>query len=88
MTRLMIIPAAGAGSRLGAAQPKALVPVAGRPMLHHLLSRFGAVAERFVIVVAPHAESAFRASLAGRAEAVSLEQFAGLTRILHERGNL
>ena len=33
MSRLMIIPAAGAGSRLGSSLPKVLTPVNGRPMV-------------------------------------------------------
>jgi bifunctional N-acetylglucosamine-1-phosphate-uridyltransferase/glucosamine-1-phosphate-acetyltransferase GlmU-like protein len=37
MRRLLVVPAAGLGSRLQAASPKALVPVSGRPMLDHLV---------------------------------------------------
>ena len=33
-----IVPAAGSGQRLGAAVPKAMVPVGGRPMLGHAVS--------------------------------------------------
>ena len=38
MRPLLIVPAAGLGSRLQASLPKAMVPVAGRPMIDHLLS--------------------------------------------------
>ena len=34
--RVLVLPAAGTGSRLGSSRPKVLHPVAGRPMLAHL----------------------------------------------------
>ncbi len=49
----MIIPAAGAGSRLGSALPKVLVPVAGRPILDHLFALYDAWVDSFVVVVHP-----------------------------------
>jgi bifunctional UDP-N-acetylglucosamine pyrophosphorylase/glucosamine-1-phosphate N-acetyltransferase len=55
MDRLLIVPAAGRGSRLGAEGPKALVEVAGRPMLEHLLQRHGPFVDRVIVVVAPAA---------------------------------
>jgi bifunctional UDP-N-acetylglucosamine pyrophosphorylase/glucosamine-1-phosphate N-acetyltransferase len=39
MRRLLIVPAAGRGSRLLTPTPKALVAVAGRPMIDHLVER-------------------------------------------------
>jgi bifunctional UDP-N-acetylglucosamine pyrophosphorylase / glucosamine-1-phosphate N-acetyltransferase len=57
MKRLLIIPAAGRGTRLGWDGPKALCPVAGRPMIEHLFERYGSVVDRFVVVVAPGARS-------------------------------
>jgi bifunctional N-acetylglucosamine-1-phosphate-uridyltransferase/glucosamine-1-phosphate-acetyltransferase GlmU-like protein len=63
MTRLIIIPAAGRGSRLGWDGPKALSPVAGRPMIDFVLERYSDVASRFVVVVAPAAVPAFEAYL-------------------------
>lgn len=49
-----VIPAAGAGERLGSAEPKALVPVAGRPMLEWSLRAFAASpAVGAAIVAAP-----------------------------------
>jgi bifunctional UDP-N-acetylglucosamine pyrophosphorylase / glucosamine-1-phosphate N-acetyltransferase len=53
MDRVLIVPAAGRGTRLGGAQPKALVPVAGRPMLDHVLQLHARTADRAVVVVAP-----------------------------------
>lgn len=59
MDRLLIVPAAGRGSRLGVAGPKALAPVAGRPMLDHLLRRHHPFVDRFIVVVAPAAMNVF-----------------------------
>jgi bifunctional UDP-N-acetylglucosamine pyrophosphorylase / glucosamine-1-phosphate N-acetyltransferase len=55
MKRLLIIPAAGRGTRLGWDGPKALCPVAGRPMIDHLFERYRGVVDRFVVVAAPGA---------------------------------
>jgi bifunctional UDP-N-acetylglucosamine pyrophosphorylase/glucosamine-1-phosphate N-acetyltransferase len=57
MRRVLLIPAAGRGSRLGASVPKVLVPVAGRPMLDWLAELYGAYAQRMVLVLGPDAES-------------------------------
>lgn len=66
MTRAMIVPAAGRGSRLGAALPKALVPVNGRPMIEHILERYRDVVECFLLVVSPSAAGAVSRYLGGR----------------------
>jgi bifunctional UDP-N-acetylglucosamine pyrophosphorylase / glucosamine-1-phosphate N-acetyltransferase len=55
MKRLLVIPAAGRGSRLGWDGPKALCPVAGRPMIDHLFERYRPLVDRFIVVVAPDA---------------------------------
>lgn len=55
MARLLIVPAAGRGSRLGLAMPKLLVPVNGRPMIDHLFALYAAVVERAALVVHPSA---------------------------------
>lgn len=52
-SRLLIVPAAGLGTRLGADQPKLLVPVAGIPMIDRLLALFERVVSRAVVVVHP-----------------------------------
>jgi bifunctional UDP-N-acetylglucosamine pyrophosphorylase/glucosamine-1-phosphate N-acetyltransferase len=65
MDRLLIVPAAGRGSRLGVETPKALVHVAGSPMLTHLLRRHRPFVNHVVIVVAPPAMELFAAFVAG-----------------------
>lgn len=53
MPRLLIIPAAGRGSRLGAAQPKPLVHVNGRPMLDHLADLYRPFVDHLVVIAHP-----------------------------------
>src|SRR5689334_17212456 len=53
MSRLLVIPAAGLGSRLGAAVPKVLVPVAGTTMLDRLLALYRDHVDRVVVIVSP-----------------------------------
>jgi molybdopterin-guanine dinucleotide biosynthesis protein A len=72
MDRLLIVPAAGRGSRLGVEGPKALVNVAGRPMLDHLLQRYRPFVDRVVVVVAPSALEAFSSFTAKHAVPVDL----------------
>ena len=55
-----MVPAAGAGSRLGEARPKLLVPVGGRPMLDWLLDLYRPYVDRVVLVVQPSAEADVR----------------------------
>lgn len=50
---VMIIPAAGLGSRLRSGIPKPLFPVNGRPMVDYLLNLYGAVVESFILVLNP-----------------------------------
>ncbi len=81
MKRLLIIPAAGRGSRLGWDGPKAMCPVAGRPMIEHLFERYSSVVDRFVLVVAPGARSLIDPYLERThypAEAVVQEQPTGM----------
>ncbi len=57
-----IVLAAGLGTRMKSARPKVLHPLAGRPMIGHLLETLGAVgADPVVVVVAPHSEAVERA---------------------------
>lgn len=53
MNRVLIVPAAGRGSRLGGSVPKVMVPVNGRPMLEYILERYREVADLVVLVVHP-----------------------------------
>ncbi|MCW2543088.1 MAG: 2-C-methyl-D-erythritol 4-phosphate cytidylyltransferase [Frankiales bacterium] len=56
MTVGVIVPAAGAGTRLGADRPKALAEVAGQPLLLHAVRRIrGCAAISAVVVAAPAA---------------------------------
>lgn len=73
MTRVMLIPAAGRGSRLGASTPKLLFPVNGRPLIDYLLDLYAPVVDSFVLVVHPSAEAAVRAHCRGRSRAVEYD---------------
>ena len=53
MPRLLIIPAAGRGSRLGASTPKPLVHVNGRPMLDHLADLYRPFVDHLVVIAHP-----------------------------------
>jgi bifunctional N-acetylglucosamine-1-phosphate-uridyltransferase/glucosamine-1-phosphate-acetyltransferase GlmU-like protein len=73
VTRLLVIPAAGRGSRLGGTVPKPLVPVNGRPMLDHLADLYRPFADRIVVVAHPSFAADVRAWAAGR-DAVSVTE--------------
>jgi bifunctional UDP-N-acetylglucosamine pyrophosphorylase/glucosamine-1-phosphate N-acetyltransferase len=53
MTSAALILAAGLGTRMRSRVPKAMHPIAGRPMLQHLLAAAQQVFDRAVIVVGP-----------------------------------
>ena len=57
---VLIIPAAGAGTRLQSATPKVLSPVNGRAMIDHLFDRYRHVVGRVVLVVNPSFEAQVR----------------------------
>ena len=56
MSETAVILAAGLGTRMASALPKAAHPLAGRPMLRHLLASVEAVFDRVVVVVGPGME--------------------------------
>lgn len=67
MTVAAIVVAAGRGERFGGSVPKALVPVAGRPLVVHAVDRVVAAGIDEVVVVHPAGERpAFAAVLADR----------------------
>ena len=53
MTAAAILLAAGQGTRMRSALPKTLHPIAGRPMIRHLLASVEQMFERAVVVVGP-----------------------------------
>ena len=58
MKRTLVIPAAGMGTRLRSHLPKLLTPVAGQPMIAHILARFRPYCDEVVIVINPAARDA------------------------------
>jgi bifunctional UDP-N-acetylglucosamine pyrophosphorylase/glucosamine-1-phosphate N-acetyltransferase len=73
MCRLLVIPAAGAGSRLGGAIPKVLVPVAGTPMLDRILDLYREVVDRTVVIVNPASERDVRRHVGSHRDAARIE---------------
>ena len=53
MTRVLVVPAAGRGSRLGSNLPKPLTPVNGAPMIDHVLRRHSPAVGTAVVIVDP-----------------------------------
>jgi bifunctional UDP-N-acetylglucosamine pyrophosphorylase / glucosamine-1-phosphate N-acetyltransferase len=70
-SRLLIVPAAGLGSRLAADRPKLLVSVAGVPMIDRILRLFSGVVSAAVVVVNPASEQDVRRHLDGSLQTVS-----------------
>ena len=64
-TPVLVVPAAGLGTRLRTTLPKLLVPVAGVPMIDRVLALYQSHVARSLIVVSPAAEEAVRRHLAG-----------------------
>jgi bifunctional UDP-N-acetylglucosamine pyrophosphorylase / glucosamine-1-phosphate N-acetyltransferase len=77
MQRLLIVPAAGLGSRLGGSAPKLLALVNGRPMLEHLLEMYLGV-DRVAVVVHPMAVDAVGRLLGAAADVFVQEQPTGM----------
>jgi CTP:molybdopterin cytidylyltransferase MocA len=64
--RALVVPAAGRGSRLGGAVSKALVEVAGHPMLTWLLTLYRPWVQGVVVVAHPSARAAIQHLLDGQ----------------------
>jgi len=62
----VVILAAGQGTRMKSQIPKVLHPIAGRPMVEHVLDAAAAVAPTTVTVVVGHSGAVVRERLAGR----------------------
>ena len=65
-TWTLIVAAAGKGSRLGWHAPKTLYPVAGKPIVDHILETFAPFCAHTVLVVSQSGGPAIRAHLATR----------------------
>jgi len=62
MSTVAVLLAAGLGTRMKSALPKALHRIAGRPMLNHLIAQCEAVFDRVVVVVGPGMETVAQAA--------------------------
>ena len=62
MPTAALILAAGLGTRMRSALPKALHPLAGRPMLGHLIAACDGVFDRIVVVTGPEMPALERAA--------------------------
>ena len=60
MTATAILLAAGHGTRMKSARPKALHPIAGRPMIQHLIASCEAAFDKVALVVGPEGEAVAR----------------------------
>ncbi len=69
---VLIIPAAGKGSRLNADVPKPLYPVAGKPAIVHVLDLFSDFTEQIIILINPSHRQAFEQVLKKREERIVL----------------
>lgn len=62
MTTTAVLLAAGLGTRMKSAMPKALHAIAGRPMLQHLIASCAEVFDRIVVVVGPDMDAVAHAA--------------------------
>jgi bifunctional UDP-N-acetylglucosamine pyrophosphorylase/glucosamine-1-phosphate N-acetyltransferase len=72
VTRVLIVPAAGRGSRLGSDLPKLLVPVNGRAMIDHIFDRYRETMSAFLLVVNPGVEAQIRKHCSARPERIEI----------------
>lgn len=72
MAVFLILPAAGSGRRLGRTEPKALVPLLGRPLLSWTIEALEPLHfDRIVVATAPDRTADFEKLLRGRAAVVA-----------------
>ncbi|HEY8009514.1 MAG TPA: NTP transferase domain-containing protein, partial [Rudaea sp.] len=64
----IVILAAGEGKRMRSARPKVLLPLAGRPLLAHVLDTARALRPEKIHVVFGHRGEQLRAAFAGQAD--------------------
>lgn len=64
---ILVIPAAGSGTRFGAATPKQLLPLAGVPVIRRSLDAFTGVVDAAIIACAADQETAIRTACVGAA---------------------
>jgi bifunctional N-acetylglucosamine-1-phosphate-uridyltransferase/glucosamine-1-phosphate-acetyltransferase GlmU-like protein len=72
VTRALVVPAAGSGSRLALPGPKPLAPVAGRAMLDRVLDLYAPWVDETLLVVSPSGRDAIERHCSGRAPEVRL----------------
>jgi bifunctional UDP-N-acetylglucosamine pyrophosphorylase/glucosamine-1-phosphate N-acetyltransferase len=82
MRRTLVVPAAGQGTRLQSPIAKALTPVAGRPMISHVLSRLRPWCESAVVIVSPASRPAFEAFVSEAPMSVVFAEQAAATGML------
>ncbi len=70
MNTTAVVLAAGQGTRMKSALPKVLHPVAGKPMIWHVLQAVSQATTRKPVVVIGHGSQAVEEFLAGAAETV------------------
>ena len=70
---VLIIPAAGAGTRLQSSTPKVLAEVNGKAMIDHLFDRYSKTVGRFVLVVHPSFEALVRNHVAQVAPSLDIQ---------------
>ena len=63
----LVVLAAGKGTRMKSDRHKVLHPIAGRPMIEHLLASAGALGAERLVVIAGHGRDQLEAALGGRA---------------------
>jgi bifunctional UDP-N-acetylglucosamine pyrophosphorylase/glucosamine-1-phosphate N-acetyltransferase len=62
----LIIPAAGAGKRMGLSYPKTLYPIRGKPILQHILEAAIPLVHEAIVIVSPQGKPLIEAFLSSR----------------------